>query len=300
VAPPAATRLPGRTVPLAGEPEGLALDTGSATLAVAVRKPDGVALVDATTGAERSRVALGGAARHLELAGPGGPVLVPSEGNDRLYRLALPGGAVVGDEAVGRQPHDAAAAAGGRVIVGDELADTLHVLAPGVPAQVVGAPQQPGGVASTEDGSVVVVVGVRGRRIQAYAPDGRVLGSAPCGVGPTHVRPGLGDYFYVADTQGGAVLVFRAGAGGVRQVGRVSTGGGGPYGLVVDRSRGRLYVTLTATNRLRSFRIDGDGLDADRSWDTVRQPNDVIVDEGSGRVIVAGSTPDGALQLIDP
>ena len=105
--------------------------------------------------------------------------------------------------------------------------------------------------------------------------------------------------FYVADTQGGEVLVFRAGSDGIRQVGRVSTGGGAPYGLAVDTARSRLYVTLTATNELRSYRIAGETLEADRSWSTVRQPNDVAVDTVTGRIVVAG-TADGVLQFLDP
>ncbi|MEA2931565.1 MAG: hypothetical protein QOI56_350 [Actinomycetota bacterium] len=300
----AAADLPGRIVALAGEPEGLVWDAPTATIAVAVRNPSAVVLVDAATGAERARTPVGGAARHLQLAGPGGPVLVPSEGDDRLYRVDLPDGRVTGGDPVGRQPHDAAPAAGGRVFVGDELADTVHVVAADGSSVAVAGPSQPGGVAAAPDGSVVVVVGVRGRRIEAYAPDGRALGTAACGVGPTHVRAGAGGLFYVADTQGGAVLVFRAGTDGVRQVGRMRTGGprpdgGAPYGLAVDAGRSRLYVTLTATNRLRSYRIEGDTLVADREWATVRQPNDVAVDSGTGRVVVAG-TADGLLQFVDP
>lgn len=298
-APGAAARLPGRVVPLPGEPEGLVWDATTQLIAAAVRAPDGVVLVDPVSGAERVRVPLAGSARHLQLLGPGGPVLVPTEGNDRLYRVALPGGEVTADTPVGRQPHDVAPVAGGRVIVGDELADTAHVLGPGAASQVVPAPVQPGGVASSADGSVAVVIGVRGRRIAAYAPDGRMLGEAPCGVGPTHVRAGAGNIFYVADTQGDALLVFRAGPDGIRQVGRTPTGGGAPYGLAVDVPRSRLFVTLTSTNQLRSYRIDGESLAEDRSWPTVRQPNDVAVDPASGRVVVAG-TGDSVLQFLDP
>jgi hypothetical protein len=72
-----------------------------------------------------------------------------------------------------------------------------------------------------------------------------------------------------------------------------------PYGIAIDGRRGLVYVTLTATNRLESFRISGDGLAPDRIWPTVRQPNDVAVDEATGRVFVAG-TDDDQLQLIDP
>jgi len=291
--------IPGTVVALSGEPEGFALDARTGVLAVAVRNPGGVVLVDVATGAELARIPLGGAARHLALAGPGGPVLVPSENDDKLYRVSLPDGTTVTEEPVGRQPHDVAAAAGGVVVVGDELADSLHVFTPGGPVKVVPAPAQPGGVAASADGSTVVVVGVRGRRIEAFSTDGRSLGSAPCGVGPTHVSAGADGLFYVADTQGGAVLVFTAGADGVRQVGKVSTGGGAPYGLAVDGARQRLYVTLTERNELRSFKIDGTKLIADRTWAAVRQPNDVEVDPSSGRVIIAG-TAEGKLQLLDP
>ncbi len=298
-AAPADANLPGRLVALAGEPEGLAWDTTTGTLAVAVRAPDGIVLVDAATGTERARVPLAGAARHVQLAGPGGPLLVPSEGDDRLYRVDLATAAVTSETPVGRQPHDAAPAAGDRVFVGDELADTVHVLAADGSATVVAAPVQPGGVASSADGSVVVVVGVRGRRIEAYAPDGRSLGSTACGIGPTHVRAGADGLFYVADTQGDEVLVFRAGPDGIRQVGRAGTGGGAPYGLAIDAARSRLYVTLTGTNQLRSYRIAGETLVPDRTWSTVRQPNDVAVDAATGRVVVAG-TADGVLQFLDP
>jgi DNA-binding beta-propeller fold protein YncE len=298
VAPAVSGVPPGRIVPLPGEPEGLALDSRTRTVAVAVRKPAGVALVDLDSGAERSRVPLDGAARHLQLAGPGGPVLVPAEGNDRLYRIGLPGGEVLDETPVGRQPHDAAAVSGGRVVVGDELADTVTLIESDGTTRKLTAPTMPGGVASSPDGSVAVAVGVRGRRIEAYAPDGRSLGTAACGVGPTHVRAGAAGLFYVADTQGDAVLVFEAGADGVRQVERVSTGGA-PYGLAVDATRQRLYVTLTGTNQLRSYRIDGPKLVAERTWATVRQPNDVAVDASTGRVVVAG-TAGGELQLLDP
>ncbi len=303
-APPAVALadLPGRIVPLAGEPEGLVWDSTTGTIAVAVRNPGALALVDAATGNERTRLPLGGAARHLQLAGAGGPVLVPSENDDRLYRVALPDGPADAGTPVGRQPHDAAPAAGGRVFVGDELADTVHVLEADGSSRIVAAPAQPGGVASAVDGSVVVVVGVRGRRIAAYAPDGRQLGEAACGVGPTHVRAGAAGsgLFYVADTQGDAVLVFRAGPDGISQVGRVRTDvGAAPYGLAFDARRSRLYVTLTGTNQLRSYRVDGATLVAERVWSTPRQPNDVAVDDATGRVVVAG-TADGVLQFIEP
>ncbi len=299
VAPTPAAAIEGTVVPLPGAPEGLAFDPVTNLLAVAVRDPGGIVLVDGTTGAEKTRIALPGAARHLTLAAPGGPVLVPTENNDRLYRIALPAGTVVADEAVGRQPHDVALSADGTAFVGDELADSVSLLAGGT-RTVVPAPVQPGGVAALIDGSIVAVVGVRGRRIEAFSSDGRSLGAAACGVGPTHIEAGLGNLFYVADTQGDALLTYEADTEGIRQIARTPTGAGGaPYGLVVDAERKKVYVTLTGTNQLRSFAIDAKRLVAGKTWATVRQPNDIAVDPATGRLIVAG-TADGQLQLLDP
>jgi hypothetical protein len=298
VAPPVKAQPAGRLVPVGGEPEGLAVDPTTHTLAVGVRRPDGVVLMSLPAGTVARRIDLDGAPRHLELAAPGGPLLVPAEGSDTLYQVSLPDGGIVGRTRVGRQPHDAAAAVGRHVLVGNELADTVSVIAGTTEMSVVPAPTQPGGVAASPDGSVVVVVGVRGRQVEAFSPVGSDLGRAAAGVGPTHVRSGPGGLFYVADTQGNAVLVFMVGAHGPVQIGRVGTGGT-PYGLAVDATRLRLYVTLTATNELREYDIRGHRLVAGRSWPTPRQPNDVVVEPQTGEVIVAG-TADNVLQFITP
>jgi hypothetical protein len=297
-APPLTRKPAGTVVPMPGAPEGLAVDEPDGILAVGLRKPDGVALVDVATGRVRVVVRLPGAPRHLQLAGPAGPVLAPAEQVGRLFQIALPEGRVVADTRVGRQPHDAAAA-GQVVFVGNEYSNTVSLVRDGVQVAVEPAPLQPGGVAAARDGSVVVVVGVRGRRIEAYAPDGRPLGAAPVGVGPTHVRAAPDGLFYVADTEGDAVIVFRVTTDGPHQVGWARTRCCTPYGIAIDGRRGLVYVTLTATNQLESFRIEGDGLVPDRIWPTVRQPNDVAVDEATGRVFVAGTDND-QLQVIDP
>jgi hypothetical protein len=289
-------RPAGTVIALPGAPEGMAVDVPDGILAVGVRGPDGIALVSTATGRVRKLVRLPAAPRHLQLAGPAGPVLVPAEQAGQLFQVALPGGTVVADTKVGRQPHDAAAA-GQTIFVGNELSNTVSLVRGGKQVAVEPAPLQPGGVAS--NGEYVVVVGVRGREIEAYDPDGRPLGTAPAGVGPTHVRAGPAGLFYVADTQGNAVIVFRVTGGAPRQVGRVGTQPGTPYGLAIDGRRGLVYVTLTATSRLESFLIKGNGLVPAQTWPTVRQPNDVAVDTATGLVFVAGR--DGSqLELIRP
>jgi hypothetical protein len=295
-APPLSRPPAGVVVPVPGAPEGLAVDVPGGILAVGVRNPDGLVLVAAGTGRVQKVVRLPGAPRHLQLAGPAGPVLVPAEQAGRLFQVALPSGTVVADTRVGRQPHDAAAA-GQTIFVGNELANTVSLIRGGKQVAVEPAPLQPGGVAS--DGSYVVVVGVRGRRVEAYSPDGHPLGTAPAGTGPTHVRSGPAGLFYVADTQGNDIITYSVNGDGPRQVGDVRTEAGTPYGIAVDGRRGLVYVTLTATNLLESFRISGDGLVPAQTWPTVRQPNDVAVDTATGMVFVAG-TDSSQLQLIGP
>jgi hypothetical protein len=252
--------------------------------------------VDTATARVRKVVRLPGAPRHLQLAGQAGLVLAPAEQADELFQIALPGGTVIAGTRVGRQPHDATAV-DGTVFVGNEFSNTISLIRDGKQVKTVPAPLQPGGVAS--NGKVVVAVGVRGRQIEAYTPSGAALGVAPVGVGPTHVRAGSNGLFYVADTEGNEVLVFQVTPEGPRQVGQEGTEPGTPYGITVDGGRGLVYVTLTALNRLESFRIKGDGLVPDQTWPTVRQPNDVAVDEPTGRVFVAG-TANHQLELIDP
>jgi hypothetical protein len=79
-------------------------------------------------------------------------------------------------------------------------------------------------MASSGDGSVVVVVGVRGRRITAYRSAGSIIGSANCGAGPTHAATGRDGLYWVVDTDGGAVLGFRVDKRGPHQVARIPVG----------------------------------------------------------------------------
>ena len=295
VSPPLRAAPAGTVVALGGAPEGVAIDADGVA-AVDVRDPDGIALFDLATPTRRRFVPLAGSARHLELAGPAGPLLVPLESADRLAEVALPSGTVIASTPVGRQPHDAAAA-NGAIFVGDELANTVHIVRPDGTTHVVAGPLQPGGVAASPDGSVVVVVGVRGRLLTAYRADGGALGSVRCGAGPTHVVAGSGGLFWVVDTNGGAVLAFRVDGSGPRQVAHIPVGSR-PYGVAFDRRRQVLWVTLTATNQLVGLELHGSTVVKRVTYPTVRQPNTVAVDGATGEVLVTGSTSPGALEFV--
>jgi DNA-binding beta-propeller fold protein YncE len=294
---PTAERVPaGMVTEVGSSPEGVVADAATGMIAVALRDPARLALVDGATGTVRRRVSLPGAARHLALARPGGPVLVPAEPADRLLEVSLPDGAVRRRVRVGAQPHDVAAA-GAAVLVGDERGNTLSAVRGSRVVAAARVATQPGGVAALKGGAQVAVVSVRERRLELY--DTRTLrriGRAPAGIGPTHVACLDRGPCYVADTRDNALLVYSVGAG-VDPTRRYALPGS-PYGIALDRARRRLFVTLPARNELVELVAHGRP-HVVRRWPTVRQPDSVAVDERTGDVFVTGRV-DGVLERVTP
>lgn len=286
----------GRLVALGeGGPEGLVADPKTGLVAVALRAPGRLALVDGRSGRVTGTVTLPGSARHVALAAAGGPVLVPVEDRGMLVQVGLPTGKVLTRTIVGRGAHDAAAWAG-RVFVSDEGAAAVSVIQDGQVVATLTGPQQPGGVAAG-DGRVGVV-DVRGAALHVYdAATLRLIDQVPAGAGPTHVVADGHGGLVVADTRGGALLRYRL-RPDVRLLERLALSGR-PYGLAADPGRRAVWVTLTDTNRLVGLRVTRDGLRPFANLPTVRQPNSVALDVTSGRVDVAGSA-DGMLQILTP
>lgn len=297
VSPPVQHPPAGRVVRVGSQPEGVVVDPASGLVAVALRNPDRLALVDGRTGRVARRVRLPESARHLALAPPGGPVLVPAERANVLAEVGPRDGAPVSIR-VGSFPHDAVAA-GGRIFVGNEMGGTVSVIERRKVIRVLKAPAQPGGVASSGLGQVVVV-GVRAREIEAFdAGTLRSLGTLSAGAGPTHVVSGARKRFYVADTSGDTILEYAVDPK-LRLVDRVNTPAP-PYGLALDPRRRQLWVTLPSRNRVLRYNLPkaGGAVRETGSFPTVRQPNTVAVDSASGRVFVA-SRASNTLQLFDP
>jgi DNA-binding beta-propeller fold protein YncE len=282
-------------VPVGSGPEGVVADPATGLVAVALRDPDAVALIDARRLTVRRRVPVPGAARHLALAAPAGPVLVPAERADRLAEIRLPGGRVTGAR-VDAYPHDAAAA-GGRVFVGDERGSSVTVLEDGRVAGRIRVAAQPGGLAAADHGRAVAVVSVRERVLELY--DTRTLrriGRVPAGVGPTHVAGNGANRLYVVDTEGDALLVFAL-RPRLTLTRRLYLAGA-PYGLAYDPEAKRLWATQTALNRVTELTA-GARPRALRGYPAVRQPDSVAVEPSSGRVFVTGRVA-GVLQAFDP
>jgi len=145
---------------------------------------------------------------------------------------------------------------------------------------------------------MAAAVGVRGRRITAYRPDGTVIGSANCGAGPTRAVTGDSDLYWIVDTNGGAVLAFRVGAHGPRQMSAITPSETNRT-VAYDNHRSTLWVTLTGSDELLGLHLRGTTVTSRTTYATVQQPNTVAVDNLTGELVVTGSTQQGALQLIN-
>jgi YVTN family beta-propeller protein len=290
---PLATPPAGLVVAVGNKPEGIAYDPESGVLAVGLRAPDAVLLLD-RDGHVLRRVDVSAAPRHLRFAMPGGPLLVPAEKSGELDLIGIPAGEIVGRIRVGRQPHDAVQV-GGRIFVTNEFSDTVSVVDGSDVIANLPAPSQPGGIAATS--SHLCVVGVRSHEL--WLLDARSLqkvAGAAAGAGPTHAVADA-DTCYIVDTTGGAVLAFRTLP--TLKLAFKTRVGGAPYGIAVDPGRMRLWVTETATNSLAELLLDEAGPKLVARFPSVRQPNSVAVDPETDRVFVTGAG-DGVIQILDP
>ncbi len=290
-APPASAAAAGSTRAVGDEPEGIVYDPRTKLVAVAVRRPDRLLLLDPGTLAVRRTVRLPGSARHLQLAAPGGPVLVPAESANQLVTVTLPGGATQATDVL-KQPHDAASA-DGAVIVGNEFGKSISIIRAGRVVRTVRGLRQPGGVIG--DGATVGVVDVGAFTLSTYSVQtGRRSAIVAAGKGPTHGVLISRDRILVADTRGNQLLVF--GVHPLKPLGRLAQSGA-PYGMAVDALTGTVWVTLTARNQVVGYHVTGNTPVVIARYPTVRQPNTVAVAPGSRTVWITG-TEGGVVERI--
>ncbi|OZM71352.1 hypothetical protein CFN78_21145 [Amycolatopsis antarctica] len=296
VSPPPAVPPAGQVVPVGALAEGAVADSETGLVAVGVRDPNALALVDGRTGEVRTKTPLPGHLRHLQLAGPGGPVLVPAENSDSLVTVDLPSGQVGGQVPTGVFPHDATRSGNGLLFAANEFGGTVAAVRDGAVVQTFTGQTQPGGLAAV--GDLVGVVDVRQNDLSVYdAQRLERIAQLPAGAGPTHVLADRRGQYAVADTRGDAIIVY-ASAPQVREVGRLDLPGS-PYGITYDPVRDRMWVTLTGQNEVVGLDLATSPPTITARIPTVRQPNTVAVDSGTGRLFVTGTT-EGVLQLIDP
>jgi DNA-binding beta-propeller fold protein YncE len=261
---------------------------------VAVGQVGGADLFD-ESGRHLATVALPSAPRHIALAAPGGPFLVPAEASAEVGFVDEPSGTVSASVATGRMPHDLVDV-DGTVFVGNEHDSTMTVIRVGAVVATVPVARQPGGLAAI--GSDIAVVSVRARRLQLFdATSLRLTASVPVQGGPSHVAT-FGHQLYVVDTGGTHVRVFDA-VPRLHLIGSVTVPRS-PLGVAVDATRGRLWITCTATNQLVELSLRAGHLPhVVGRWPTVRQPDTVAVDPRTDTVFVVGVAP-GTLEIVHP
>lgn len=285
---PKLTRTPAGTVThVAPQPQGIAYDPVTKVLAVAVRKPDRLLLLDPTTLRQRTSVQLPGKARHVKLGRPGGPVLVPDETSNRLFQVSLTTGRTTSTEVL-RHPHDAVLTEDGDVIVGNEFTHSLSVVRDGKQVATKKDFVRPGGLAT--DGNVLAALDEEAFTLSTYAlPSLRRTARVPAGAGPTHAAITTGHREVVVDTRAGRLRVFDLDPLEQRTGIRL---GGTPYGIDTDLSTGTVWVTLTARNEVVGVDLSGARPRVIASYPTVRQPDTVAVAPGGHTLWVTGTAGD--------
>ncbi|MGI8677208.1 MAG: YncE family protein [Jatrophihabitans sp.] len=291
---PATSSAPaGTSKPVGAEPEGIVYDPTTKLVAVAVRNPDRLLLLDSLTLAVRRSVSLPGSVRHLQLGRPGGPVLVPAETANQIVQVSLPGGATRANN-VQKQPHDAAEAGNGDIVVGNEFGKSISIVRGGKVVKTIADLKQPGGIIA--DGDTIGVVDVGAFTLSTYdlATMTRTA-RVSAGAGPTHGNLVSGNRMIVSDTRGGQMLVFSVDP--LKRTGTLALPGA-PYGMAVDATTDTVWVTLTARNEVVGLDVATDAPRVIARYPTVRQPNTVAVQPGGKRLWITGAA-DGVVQRID-
>lgn len=291
--PPITMKPAGKVVSIGAGAEGLVFDETSDSVALGLREDYRLAFVDPAEMTIETQVPIPNPVRHLAVS-PDGVVAVPAESANTVFEISAARG-VVAEVPAGEHPHDAVFA-DGKLFTADEFSDTVSVISDGEEVESLPAPVQPGGIAATGN-RFLALIAVSERVLQVYdARSNEVLGKVDAGTGPTHIET-LGQDAFVADTEGDVIRRFRIGSEPVETA--QVTAPGTPYGIAVDPRRKRLWVTLTATNRLNGYSVDGPEMKKFASYPTIRQPNSVTVDPGSGDVFIASRT-EGQLERISP
>jgi DNA-binding beta-propeller fold protein YncE len=284
----------GTVLPLAGKATAIVADDSTHTLAVAVSSPPSLVLFSLTDLKAAPRtVPLPGVTEHLALAGPGGPVLAAVPSADQVVKVALPSGTT-----------SVVPVKGGPT----SAIEVNHQLLAALPDQhgvaVLDAAGKPvRTVTGAVDPELLVAAGgkpVLLDRLDSAVYDVDAAGSIGAGLragdGATNAAVDPYGRIVVTDTRSGELLEFSADPVLLLQRYPVP---GVPYGVAVDGPRDLAWVTLTQTNEVIGYDIRGGQPAQKYRLPTVRQPDSVAVDPGSGRVFVA-SADGGGVQVVQP
>ncbi|MEU6149185.1 hypothetical protein ABZ816_04220 [Actinosynnema sp. NPDC047251] len=289
---------PARSPAQSGTPEGAVLPLGRATavvvagdrVAVAVAEPPSVLLYPLDTLAGPTVVPLPGPAERLTALD--GAVEAPVPGSGVVVTVRADG--TTAERKVDGGPVDVAVVAG-RTVVARRDAKLV-----GVDDRVVTGVSSPDQVVGVGDEAVVLDrprSAVFDLRLSADAdPDGgpKLGAGLRAGDGATSMVADRYGRVLVVDTRGGELMAFSVDPLIMRQRYPVP---GAPYGMAYDPRRDLVWITLTELNQVVAFDVAGGEPVEKHRFATVRQPDSVAVDPGSGRVFVASGDGQG-MQVI--
>jgi DNA-binding beta-propeller fold protein YncE len=269
----------------------MVVDPTSQTLAVALKQPAELLLFSLTDLQHAPRtVPLPGTVTHLSLAKPGGPVLAPVSAADKVVEVMpatgtttvvpVPGGPT---SAVEYEGHLLVAVPARQAIdqfTGTKITNTIT-------GQV--NPDQ----LLVTGGKLVMLDQIRSA---VFAAGGSVGAGQRAGQGATNAATDGYGRVLVTDTRTGELLAFSASPVLMRQS---APSPGVPYGITVDTRRNIAWVTATQLNQVIGYQLAGGQPVRKYRLPTVRQPDSVAVDPGSGRVFVA-SADGGGVQVMQP
>lgn len=294
VSPPPTAKPAGTVLPLPGAASGLVADPTSGTLAVAVRKPAELLLFSLAdlTRAPRA-VPLPGAAAHLSLAAPGGPVLVPVTGADQVVEVDLPTGTTHGVRVAGGPTS--AARFDGKLLVTVPRRNAIDELTGDKVTRTITGQVNPEQILVAA-GKTVMLDRIRSAVFDVDAEAGTVGAGLRAGQGATNAAVDGFGRVLVTDTRTGQLIAFSADPVLERQS---APAPGVPYGIAVDTHRDLAWVTATKRNEVIGYQLAGNQPVRKYALPTVRQPDSVAVDPASGRVFVA-SADGGGVQVMQP
>ncbi|MEO6091298.1 MAG: hypothetical protein ABIQ18_50170 [Umezawaea sp.] len=281
--PDQATAPAGTVLPLTGTATALAVAGG--TLAVAVQDPPSVLLYTLPDTTPKT-VALPAPAARLVTAGDRIEATVPTSG---VIISISPADATTTTTTVDGGPVDIAAV-GDKTVVAQRDAKSVRI-----------GDRQVGPISSPDQvlviGDHVVVLDRLRSALFDLDPATDTLGAGlRAGDGATNAVTDRFDRVLVTDTRGGELLAFTANPLIMRQRYPVP---GSPYGLAYDPRTDLAWVTLTEKNEVVAYHVAGGEPVEKFRFPTVRQPDSVAVDPGSGRVFIASADGQG-IQVISP
>jgi hypothetical protein len=279
VSPEQSATPEGRVVPL-GRATSVAVAGGR--VAVAVADPPSVALYPVDTPGDPVVVPLPGPAERLVAVGDAVEAVVPAG----VVVTIRPDGSTA-QRAVEGGPVDVARVDGATLVAQRDLKQVA------VDGHVVRGISSPDRLVAVGDAAVVL-----------DRPRSAVFDLDPAADGPgAGLRAGDGatnavaDRFgrvFVVDTRGGELMAFSTAPLIMRLRYPLP---GAPYGMAYDEARDLVWITLTERNEVVGFDVAGGEPVEKHRFATVRQPDSVAVDPGSGRVFVASGDGRG-MQVI--